>query len=215
MEGMPTSSSNLSGAIKKLIIPVGIVLILIAFAIIYGCGSGKKVDLNHFKASGEVLGDEVAKSLGKKGKVLIITRDQKSASLEAFKVQQEALISSLKKNGITISEIEFAPQEQDENGKHKQGLPGPFFTVEIQKDPTVTGVISLAGVPAVLENFKPFEGYPKVFVFSLEEADVENLLNEKILELVILPNPNQTKLNKKLKTTQEYFDHYFVIERAK
>jgi hypothetical protein len=204
--------SNNSKSTQKIIISAVLITFSIIYLSMYGCGSQNKVSMHRFVASGEILGEETAKLIGKKGKVILIATDVGQLKADAFKLQLNTLTSSLKKNGIEVSAIEYAEvQENEETGV--VGVPSRFFTGVIQKYPGAAAIISLAGPPLLSKGTHLDLGESKLIVFSLYNSNqIEQMLTDKIVQLAVVPNPNQKKLeSSQPKTTRDWFDHFYII----
>jgi len=206
--------------IKKLIIPAILFVIALTFMILYGCKSHDQPSLQRFTASGEILGEEVAKMLGNKGSVLIIAQDKSHSELDAYKSQLDALVSSLKKNEIKISRTEFPPSQEvfSEDGMVIQSsstIPTDFFLNELKKDSGISAVICLPGPPLLPDNFIKEAGFPKIVALASSESDVERLLESGLIQFAVIPNPDQRKLTVEPKSSREWFNHYYVIRRVR
>ena len=205
-----------SPAKKMVAVVLSLITMGIAGFIIYRQRQPVKDPYPHHRMLGQVMAEEVAKSIAHRDKkrLLIITA---KAPDEMFSAQMKAFLQTLKKH----PEIEIKETVQFESeGKHRigmgHGLSARRFVRLVEKNLKADAIVSFVGVPdpADADMKKLTVKVPRFLAETGDRDRVAKLIEDKMLRVAIVPRfefPSPVNIPK---TEQEWFDKYFQIIRA-
>jgi hypothetical protein len=172
--------------------------------------------LQHHRALGRVMADEVAKSLEnrEKKRLVVITAD---APNDILRAQTENFFAALKSHPeVELKETEKVESDGKRHLAAGTGLSTRKFVRIVEHNLKADAIVSFIGVPDT-EDPEWKKLTVKVPRFLAETSDRErlpSLLSNRTLRVAIVPRFEFPAPVKEPKTEQEWFDKYFQIVRA-
>jgi hypothetical protein len=161
---------------------------------------------------GQVLAEHSIRLLGKKGRIVAITIDQKE--WPELDTQMKAFKTRLKSAGdFEVREYELDTKDQPKYGAGT-GLSGRRYVRIINKNPTADLFVSFVGAPKLTdEDLKELARKPRLIAESRSGDNVPGLFEHKLVEAAVVsrfqfPSPGPEKP----RTPEEWFvKRYQVI----
>jgi hypothetical protein len=174
---------------RNILIIVVVLLAALAGVVYFRSTKPPLIDTNPFNCVGVGVAEETAKLLNNKGEVILIDK----ASDGEFADRKKHFLETLKKSKeITVVAQENMPQPvtSGEDSPRPRGIPADLVFGLLEKHPTASAVVSLAGAPLFSsEDIARLGGKgPKFVIFSKHsEVDIlQPLMDQNIVQLVIL-----------------------------
>ncbi|MBI3657443.1 MAG: hypothetical protein HY232_13595 [Acidobacteria bacterium] len=206
---------------------------LVALSVIFGCltwlyftqfGRMPQTLLKPDQALGDVVAEETAKLLGKRGQVVVVRElaDRKSLALDT---QVDFFKKGLKKMpGITLGGVELvkmgrlpmSPEKRmiDPFAEPSMGLLPSQLVNIVQSHPKADAFVIFGGFPPLTaEEFNGLkQGGSKWIVVSDYEPHYKGLMQAQIIGLAIVPRLGSSqKSGEEPKTSREWFDREYIV----
>lgn len=172
-----------------------------------------KINMKPFEAVGEVTAEETVKLLSGRGRVLVIAYD---ADVPAMKAPIDFFQNSLKSSpGITIAATETIKMDPMEAyGPEMMGLSADKFFELVSKHSGVDAIVSFVGAPYFQDKdwSRLKQGLPKLVAVSTFGLQVKQLLQQRVVQVAIVPRftpPEQP--DKEPTTRREWFDKFYMV----
>ncbi len=171
-----------------------------------------RVNLKPFEGIGLVGAEEVAKSLGGKGRIVVVAYDVKAAPVE---VPVTSFLAELPKHGsITVTAVERLAMNPGDIPMHDMGLEGERFLELLKKHADVDAIVSFVGgphfkdqdyrqVPAKRPKFLSLGGFSP---FTRDQLELG------VVNLAIVPRFDPpAAASREPQTPREWFDRFYTV----
>jgi hypothetical protein len=197
---------------------VALILALIGLSVwIWRRSSDKpRIDLNPYQALGAIAAEETSKLLGHQGEIVIVIPDPGADRDPVMDAQLAAFRSGLKKSGkVFIGATETVKINPFVSMRTGGAIPSEQFFELIQKHSSVAALVFFIGFPALgpQEIADLTTRSAKRVVISEAILGYENLVEQGILHLAIIPRSRTEELLPPAQTTRERFDQEYLILR--
>lgn len=160
---------------------------------------------------GEVMAEETAKLIHKKGQVVVVTMDTSKAP--ELKTQLQVFEQTLKKLGpISVKEL---PVDTDDKPHYRTGagLSARRFLRLIKKSANADAIVSFIGAPRMTEEeLAQVAQAPKFVAECRSPEKIQNLFRKNILQVAVVNRfeyPAPVKHNPK--TPKQWFEKYYQV----
>jgi hypothetical protein len=164
------------------------------------------------QAVGQVMAEETSRVVDHRGKIVVITMDNRTAP--ELKVQLEAFQKQLKLlGGVAIKET--VALDPGDNPKYRPGagLSAKRFLKLVRKNQEVDALVSFVGSPELTdEELAQMKAVPKLIAETHSPEKLLNLLEKKVLLSAIVPRYEFPAPGpRRPQTSRQWFDRYFQI----
>ena len=201
---------------KDILVAIGSILAIVASVLwIVRSQRSPKMNVSLHQAVGQVLAEETARLLERKGKVVIVSME--TGKVPELKTQLQAFEKALHLvGGITVLErYELDPEDKPKYGPGT-GLSAPRFLRIVKKSAKADAIVSFVGVPRLTdEEIGKLERMPRFVAETKERDKLSRLFEKKILHVAVVPRFEfPAPVSEKPRTAREWFDKYFQIVTA-
>jgi hypothetical protein len=182
---------------------------------LFGCSP--KVELGAYEVLGVVTAEETAKLLGNQGRVLVIARDTGADKNPSVEAQMATFERTLKKHAglsLVTERFQATPMLMMATGG---GVPPEHLAQALQTHSDVRALVLFCGLPPLADA--EWEALRKrgvkTVVVSSFRPDYAELLERKVIHLVITPRPEGPAPDARPpRTLRERFDQDYAIVTA-
>lgn len=199
--------------LKEILVAAGLILAIgtSAFWIVHS-QRAPKFNVSLHQAIGQVMAEETARLLERKGKVVIVSME--TANVPELKTQLQAFDKALHRvSGITVVErYDLDPEDKPKYGTGTGLSAGRFLRI-VKKSAKADVIVSFVGVPRLSdEEIGTLERMPKFVAETKERDKLSKLFEKKILQVAVVPRFEfPAPVSEKPRTAREWFDKYFQI----
>lgn len=199
---------------------LGLVAFLLAAAgmMFFRSSDRQRIDFNPYRALGTVAGEEVVKTLGGQGRLLLVVPEAGPDPDPVMDSQLAAFKSALKAQGkVEVASTVTVAMDPFTRMRTGGAMPPEQFAGLLEKHPGMAGCIFFIGFPPLSPTeLAPLKTGPtKLMVVSAPLPGYEVLLREGVLQFAIVSRTIPADAAQpQAKTTREVFDQEYVILRA-
>ena len=196
---------------------LGVLAILSASSFLLFIRRDPKIELNPYQALGTVAAEETIKLMGDKGQIVVAAQDSREFEMPALAAQLKAFQATVRKKAKATVEVEKITMDAMTMMAAGGRLPAEQFFSILQKHPQAGAIVLFLGFPMLrdrdLDALK--QRSPKMVVVAGYRADYHELLERRLIDLVIAPRSDALpETARKPQTLREWFDQEYVIIAA-
>ena len=193
---------------------LGVLAILSASSFLLFARREPKIELGPYQSLGMVTAEETLKLIGDKDQIVVATQDSREFEMPALVAQLKAFETTVRKKGkvrVDVEKITMDAMAMMAAGGRMSA--GDFFKI-LEKHPKAGAVVLFFGFPMMSDrDFDALkQRVPKLIVVASYRGDYQQLLQRRLIDLVIVPrydSPPETA--RKPQTLREWFDQEYVI----
>lgn len=200
---------------------LGLVVVLMAVAaglFLRGGADRPRIDFNPYQALGTVAAEEVSRTLGGQGRLVLVIPEPGPDPDPVMDSQLNAFKSGLKAHGkVEVASTVTVAMDRFQRMSTGGAMPADQFAALRQRHPDMAGYVFFIGFPALPESeVEALKGSgTRLMVISAPLPGYDVLLREGVLQFAIVSRTVAADAAlPPARTTREVFDQEYLILRA-